>query len=220
MFIGHFAVGFAAKRAAPKTNLGWLIAAPLFLDILWPVFLLLGWERVRIDPGNTPFTPLAFDSYPWSHSLVMTLVWSSLFAGLYWWRTGYRPGAAAIFVGVLSHWILDVVSHRPDMPIWPGASSPLLGLGLWYSVRGTMVVETLMFATGVWLYARATRARDRIGVWALWAYIGLLLVTYFTTARTPPPSVEILAWSSFIGWLMPLWAGWADRHRDPLPSSL
>lgn len=212
MFIGHFAVGFAAKRAAPRTNLGWLMAAPLLLDILWPLFLVLGWERVRIDPGNTAVTPLAFDAYPWSHSLVMTLVWAGAFAGLYWWRARYRPGAVAIFVGVASHWVLDVATHRPDMPLWPG-HSPLLGLGLWNSVAGTYIVESLMFAAGVWLYAGTTRARDRIGAWALWTYVALLALTYFTSASTPPPSVQALAWTSFIGWLMPLWAGWADRHR-------
>lgn len=213
MFIGHFAVGFAAKRAAPRTNLGLLMAAPLLLDILWPVFVLAGWERVRIDPGNTAFTPLAFDSYPWSHSLVLALVWGGLFAWAYWAFTRYVTGAAVIALAVLSHWVLDVVTHRPDMPIYPGRS-PLLGFGLWNSVAGTMIVESLMFAGGVWLYVGMTRARDRIGVWALWTFAALQVLFYFGGARTPPPSVQVLAWMSFIGWLMPVWAGWADRHRE------
>jgi hypothetical protein len=76
MFIGHFAIGFAAKKFAPRASLAVLLAAPLFSDMLWPVFLLFGWERARIDPDNTRFTPLDLTYYPWSHSLLMCVVWT------------------------------------------------------------------------------------------------------------------------------------------------
>ncbi len=173
MFIGHFAVGFAGKRFAPRTNVATLIAAAIFLDILWPIFVLLGWEQVRIDPGNARYTPLEFLSYPWSHSLMMSLLWATAFALIYYAATRYRPGSVAVWIGVNSHWILDWISHRPDMPLYPGG--PRLGLGLWNSIAGTMVVELLMLAIGVGLYVRATRARDRIGLYALLAYVVLLL---------------------------------------------
>src|SRR5580698_6350998 len=107
MFIGHFAVGFASKRFAPRTNLAVLLAAPLFLDLLWPIFLLLGWEHVRIDPGNTRFTPLDLYDFPWSHSLVTNIIWATAFASIYWlWRRD-TTGALVVWIGVLSHWLLD-----------------------------------------------------------------------------------------------------------------
>lgn len=169
MFIGHFAVGFAAKRFAPRTSMDVLLAAPLLLDMLWPVFLLLGWEHARIDPGNTRFTPLDLFDYPWSHSLAMSLVWATSFAVIYHIVVRFWPGTLAIWIGVVSHWLLDWVTHRPDMPLYPGGG-PRLGLGLWNSIVGTIIVEITLLAVGVWLYVRITRARDRIGQYAFVTY--------------------------------------------------
>ena len=213
MFIGHFAVGFAAKKFAPRTNLAILIAAPIFLDMLWPVFLLLGWERVRIDPGNTRFAPFDFVSYPWSHSLLMSIVWATVFALVYHLITRYWPGTVVIWIGVVSHWILDWISHGPDMPLYPGG--PRFGLGLWNSIAGTLVVELLMFASGIWMYVNTTRARDRIGHYAFIAYVVLLLVTYIGDRfSSPPSSVGEIAWPGIIAVLiMTPWAWWFDRHR-------
>jgi hypothetical protein len=115
MFIGHYAVGFAAKRAAPKTSLGWLLGSTVLLDLVWPVFFLLGWEEVRVARGSTPFLNLDFLSYPISHSLATTIGWSVLAGGAYWAATRYRAGAAWIGIGVASHWVLDFVAHRPDL---------------------------------------------------------------------------------------------------------
>lgn len=92
MFLGHFAVGFAAKKFAPRSSEAVLLAAPLAADILWPFFLLLGWEQVRIDPGNTRFTPFDFVSYPWSHSLLTLCVWATAFGGIYYMITRYGAG--------------------------------------------------------------------------------------------------------------------------------
>jgi len=212
MFIGHHALGFAAKRAAPRTSLGWLIAAPIFLDLVWPIFLLLGWEEVRVDPGNTAFTPLDFVSYPWSHSLAMATLWGIL-AGLLVTRiTRDRRGGIVVGLLVVSHWFLDWATHRPDMPLYPGG--PRLGLGLWNSVPGTLVVEALLFAAGLGLYLGATRPRDRVGTWSLVAYVVALLVTYVGAfAGPPPPDARALAWTSLGLWLVPLWPRWFDRHR-------
>ncbi len=214
MFIGHFAVGLASKRVAPQASLGVLFAAPLLLDLLWPVFLLLGWETVRIEPGNTRFTPLAFESYPWSHSLLMAGVWALLFAGVYSSRTRYGTGAVVIGLAVLSHWVLDAVTHRPDLPLYPGRS-PLLGLGLWNSVAGTLVVEGLMFAAGVWAYQSATRATDWVGRYASWALLAVLAAMYGSAlVGPPPPDAKSLAVFSLGGWIFPCWAAWVDRHRE------
>src|SRR6266702_1654805 len=139
MFLGHFAVALAAKRAAPRTSLGTLLSAALWLDLLWPVLILFGTEQVRIDPGNTAFTPLDFESYPWSHGLLPVLGWSVAAAVFYRARTGYRRGAAVVGFLVFSHWVLDFVTHRPDLPLWP--DGPRVGLGLWGSVAATLAVE-------------------------------------------------------------------------------
>ena len=213
MFIGHFAVGFASKRAAPRASLGVLMAAPLFLDLLWPIFLIAGVESVRIDPGNTAFTPLDLHDYPWSHSLVTSLAWSAVFAAAFWAATRYGRGSFVLAVGVFSHWVLDFVTHRPDMPLYPGGRG--LGLGLWNSVSGTVVTESVMFAAGLWLYAAGTRARDGVGRYGFWALVAVLLLSYYSSLFSPPPPQRALAIGGIVfGWLFVLWAGWADGHRD------
>lgn len=214
MFIGHFAVGFAAKRFAPRSSEAVLLSAPLLADILWPVFLLLGWEQVRIDPGNTHFTPFDFVSYPWSHSLLMLCVWAPAFGAIYYAITRYRAGAVAIWIGVVSHWVMDWITHRPDLPLYPGGARH--GLGLWNSIAGTMAVEILVFAAGVRMYVNATRAKDRTGHYAVVAYIVLLLLIYFANAFSPAPgSVTEVAWAAIALPIIFLpWAWWFDRHRE------
>jgi membrane-bound metal-dependent hydrolase YbcI (DUF457 family) len=214
MFIGHFAVGFAAKKFAPRSSEAVLLAAPLLADILWPAFLLLGWEQVRVDPGNTRFTPFDFLSYPWSHSLSMLCVWATAFGAVYYAITRYWPGTMAVWIGVVSHWVLDWVTHRRDMPLVPGGAR--YGLGLWNSIAGTMAVEFLMFAVGVSMYVSATRAKDRIGRYAFWAYVGLLLAIYVADAFGPPPdSVTEVAWAAIaLPVILIPWAWWFDRHRS------
>ena len=175
MFVGHFALGFAAKKATPRTSLATLFVAALLADILWPIFLALGIEQVLIVPGNTAVTPLAFVNYPYSHSLLMLVLWGALFGGLYYARTKNSRGAWIIAALVVSHWVLDWIT-LPGMPIWPGG--PKYGLDMWRSLPLTMVVELAMYAVGVAIYARSTRPKDREGVWRFWLLVVLLLVTY------------------------------------------
>jgi hypothetical protein len=225
MFLGHFAVGFALKRAAPRTSLGTLVAAAQFLDLLWPWFLLLGWERVRIVSGANPFTNLAFESYPISHSLVMAIVWGALFGGAYFIRgratVGTTGGLVAasvwIAIAVISHWVLDWITHVPDLPIapWSPGRDIKVGLGLWRSVPGTLVVESALFAAGVWIYARTTRARDRMGAVNFWIYVVALVVFYAASIiGPPPPDPHSLAIFALALWLLPPWAAWVDKHRS------
>lgn len=214
MFIGHYAVGFASKRLAPQASLGVLMAAPMLLDLIWPFFVLAGWERVHIAPGNTAVMPVAFDAYPFSHSLVGAMVWALLFAGGYWWVTRYRTGAVVIGVGVLSHWILDVISHRADMPLSPGVDT-VIGLGLWNSIPGTLVVEGALFLGCVWMYLRCTRAQDRTGNVSLWCLLVLMVGMYAGSfVSPPPPTAKALAWFGLTAWLVPFWTWWIDRHRQ------
>ncbi|MDP9088596.1 MAG: hypothetical protein M3O26_07635 [Pseudomonadota bacterium] len=217
MFIGHFAVGFAAKRVAPRTNVAVLIAAALFLDILWPIFVLLGWEQVRLDPGNTRYVPLAFTYYPWSHSLVMSMLWASAFALVYYAAVRYRPGALMVWIAVVSHWILDWISHGPDMPLYP--DGPRVGLALWNSISGTMIVETLLFAGGVGLYISVTRARDRVGHYAFSAYVIFLLSVYISERFSEPPSsvYQVAVLGVVASAVLIPWPWWFDGHRDVVP---
>ena len=212
MFLGHHAVGFGSKKYAPAASAGALLLAPMLLDVLWPIFLLMGIEHFRIDPGNTAVTPFDFYDYPWSHSLLMAIVWSVIAAVIYFAATKYKRGAIVIGFGVVSHWFLDFVTHRPDLPLWPGG--PKVGLGLWNSVAGTAVIESALFALGVYLYVKVTRARDRIGSIGFWILIALLVLIYIANFTSPPPpDTGIVAWMALAALLFPLWAWWTDRHR-------
>src|SRR6476646_10437956 len=135
MFIAHFGVALAAKKAAPKTSLGTLILAAQFLDFLWPAFLLLGIEHVRIVPGATTVSPLEFTDYPISHSLLMATVWAVLFGGVYYGLRRNARSALVVGTAVISHWVLDFIVHRPDLQLYPG-SEVRVGLGLWNSLPG------------------------------------------------------------------------------------
>jgi membrane-bound metal-dependent hydrolase YbcI (DUF457 family) len=214
MFIGHFALGLAAKRVTPRVSLAVLVAAAELADILWPVFVLLGVEQVRIDPGNTAFTPLDFVSYPYSHSLVLLVVWGFLMSVLCRPFARGRRAVVVITALVVSHWVLDFVTHRPDMPLYPG--SPKVGLGLWNSIPATLAVEVPMFLAGLWIYTRVTHPRDGIGRWAFGSFAVTLLLIYVANIITvPPPSVKALCIVAIAGGvLLTLWSGWADRHRD------
>jgi len=219
MFIGHYAVALAAKRAAPRTSLGTLFVAVQLADMLWPILLLLGWEHAHFEAGPNPFLVLWLDSIPISHSLLTLIAWGALFAGLYHWRTGYARGALVVALAVVSHWVLDFVTHRPDMPVYPGG--PNLGLGLWNSVAGTIVVEAAMVVVGVWMYLRATRARDAVGRNGLAALLTVLVLSYVgSLLGGPPPSMRAVEIGGIIfGWLFVGWAAWADRHREAIYST-
>jgi hypothetical protein len=190
-----------------------LFAAVQLADLLWPVFLLLGWERASIVPAPNPFLTLSLDSIPISHSLLTLIAWAALFALLYRARTGYARGALVVALAVVSHWLLDFVTHRPDMPLYPGG--PLVGLGLWNSVRGTVVVECLMLLAGLGLYVRAARARDGVGRYGFWGLITLLVLSYTSSLLAAPPTMRVIAIGGIVfGWLFVAWAGWADGHRE------
>ena len=216
MFVGHAAVALAARPLVPRRSLGLLFAAVFWLDLVWPVLLLLGVESVRIEPGATAFTPLDFVHYPWTHSLLATAVWSGLFS-LVATRSKLVPVRDAVLLALLvsSHWLLDFVTHRPDLPLAPGGEARF-GLGLWNSVPATFVVEGALFAAGIWVYARTTRARDRIGSLGFWGLIAFLTAVWIAGPFSPPPpSAAAIGVVGLATWLIPLWAWSVDRRRAP-----
>jgi hypothetical protein len=212
MFVGHIAVALLAKRARPAPSLGWYVAAATTLDLLWPIFLLIGIERVTIQPGATAFGPLIFDSYPWSHSLLMVIVWAVALAGLARWRKVDTASGVLIGALVVSHWVLDYVTHIADLPLWPGVS-PHFGLGLWNSVAGTVIVEGLLWIVGITLYLQPRHATGWIGRVAFWSFVTTCTVVWLAGHwASPPPNVRSLAWFAMIGWVAFPWAAWADRN--------
>ncbi|HEU4352718.1 MAG TPA: hypothetical protein VFR66_12675 [Burkholderiales bacterium] len=215
MFLGHFAVGLAAKRMAPEVSLGTLFLAAQLADLVWPTLVLAGIEAFSIRPGITAVTPLDFTRYPYSHGLAgMALCGAGL--GLIYFILKPRVFAALfLFPVVMSHWLLDFVSHRPDLPLTlTGAER--FGLGLWHSRIATLAVEGLLFAACAWIYARSTRALDRIGRWSLAGLIVFLVCIYLANIfGPPPPSVAAVAWSAQAIWLLVAWGYWIDRHRTP-----
>jgi hypothetical protein len=217
MFLGHFALALAAKKAAPKASLGTLVLSAQFADCLWPILLLLGVEQVRIVPGLMRASPFDFVSYPISHSLLMQLVWGLLFGVVYLlWRRDIRT---ALVVGALlpTHWLLDYFAHRPDMPFYPGGG-PKVGLGMWNSLPLTLLVEYGMLVAGIAIYLRATRSKGGRN-YAFWSLIIFLAVVYVASEfGPPPPTVRALALSALAIWLTIPWAAAADRRREPKPS--
>jgi hypothetical protein len=214
MFLGHFAVGLASKRFTPRTPLVMLFTAALFPDLLGQLFSRLGWEHAGIQPGNTRFTPLNLYDYPWSHSLLMTIIWGTALAIIWYFKASDLIASLVIWLAAVSHWILDWLTHGPDLPLYPGARG-LHGLGLWNSIPGTLAVEIAMFCIGVWLYVSVTKPRDWIGKYMFGCLLVLLLLIYVAIPFAPPPhsirqmdSVSIVLTAILLAW-----TSWVDDHR-------
>jgi membrane-bound metal-dependent hydrolase YbcI (DUF457 family) len=213
MFIGHFAVGFGLKRAAPAVSLGTLFLGAQFIDLLWPTLLLAGVEHVEIAPGAAG-PPLRFTHYPVSHSLAMVMVWAGLLGGgHYFWRRSAR-GAAVVAAAVVSHWVLDLLVHHPDLPLAPGTEFRA-GFGLWGSLPLSLALEVALFAAGCWLYSQSTVPNDRIGRFGFWGLVAFLGVIHAGNVfGGPPPSVTAVAVVGQAQWLLVAWAYWIDAHRS------
>lgn len=213
MFIGHFGAGFAAKPTAPKCSLGTLFMAAQFIDLLWPLFILLGIEKVVIDPGNTAFTPLDFVYYPFTHSFVGVLFWAVLFGTIYYALRKNLQTSVLLGGIVLSHWIMDFLVHRPDLPLVPGMEHKV-GMGLWNSIPFTLLIEGLIFLAGVIFYMTRTKGIDRSGRYGTLGLIIFLIAIYVMNVLGPiPESTESIGIAGMFQWLIVFWAYWVDRHR-------
>jgi membrane-bound metal-dependent hydrolase YbcI (DUF457 family) len=220
VFVGHLAVALGAKTVEPRAPLAVYVAAAFGLDLLWPVFLLAGIETVRVAPDATAFTPLDFVSYPWSHSLLMSAVWASLAALAAVKTLRVSRAAVAIGLAVGSHWILDWITHAPDLPLWPGG--PRAGLGLWNSIPATLAVEGALFAIAVAFYARSTPARDAAGRWLFRLLVAIVTGIWISGPFSPPPpSVRaVIVVTLLLAPILPAWAAWIERHRRQPPARL
>lgn len=214
MFIGHFGVAFAAKAAAQRVSLGTLMLASQLIDLLWPIFLALGWERVRINNDPASGLPLQFEHYPITHSLLAVAGWAVLCAAIHFiFRRSYR-NAAILAALVLSHWVLDLIVHVPDLPILPGEGQ-FVGFGLWSLPLVALMLEILILLGGVWYYAKVTKPADRTGIWSLAALVLFLVsIQIANTFGSAPPSLAALIWVGQAQWLLVLWGYWVDKHRE------
>lgn len=210
MFIGHYGVAFAAKKAAPKVSLGWLVAATSFIDLLWSPFLLLGVEHVRIVPGYTAVSPFDLYDFPWSHSLLMTSAYAAILGGLFFALKKDGRGALVIAGLTVSHWLLDLVVHVPDLPVTPWGSARF-GLGLWNSLPGTLIVEFGLFGAGLWLYFSERRFASPARRYGMIAFTLFLAVAFLgSVSGAPPPSVEALGYFGIMPVMFVPLSAWLD----------
>ena len=191
MFIGHYAVGFGLKKVEPKLSLGTLVLGATLLDILFGIFMLTGVEHARIVPGASAAAPFEFYDYPISHSALGAVSWSFTGFLVYWLWPGrdraQRKRPAAVFaLAIFSHYVLDVISHTPDMPLL-GSASPKLGLSLWDSLPATIAVEIALFIVGIVLYLRARRELRPAAKYGLAALILILTASFLGGSFGPPP---------------------------------
>jgi hypothetical protein len=214
MFIGHFAVGLSAKAIKPQVSLGTYFLAAQFVDLLWPSLLLFGIERVGIAPGNTVVTPLDFISYPISHSLVMAVVWAIVAVIVIYLIKKDFSSALLVGLCVASHWFLDFLTHRPDLPLTLSETTKV-GLGLWNYKLATVLIEVAMFIGAIIWYARTTTAKDKVGRFGFWSLVIFLFVIYAGNIfGPPPPDVSGIVWAGQLQWLIVAWAYWVDAHRE------
>jgi hypothetical protein len=216
MLVGHYAVGFLGKRAAPHVPLPVLIMAALFPDFLTFILQLAGIEHAGLTPPFPRYFPLNAYDNPITHSLTMDVVWAGACAAVYLMVRRDRRGAITVAAAVLSHWVLDFVTHRPDMSLVPGVDLKV-GLTLWNSVAGTFVVEGGLWAIAVAAYVRATRPTAPAGVYCLWLLVVSMTMWFVVTPFAPTPagdfSARVITVFLTVHLLVVSLAYVIDRHR-------
>ncbi len=191
MFIGHYGVALAAKKVDKNIPLGLLFFATQFVDILFFLLILTGIERMTIVPGITASNPLDFTYYPYSHSLTASLLWAGLFFVVFKIipsKSGSRNNRSALVIAaiVLSHFFLDVIVHRPDLPLFVDDSYKL-GLGLWNYVITSSLIEILILVIGLWLYLKSTKGISFGGKYGMIIFAVFLVIMQMASLFMPPP---------------------------------
>jgi hypothetical protein len=216
MVLGHYGFGLGAKKFGPRLSLGTLFLAVQWADLLWPILLLLNVEHVDLRPADPKF-PLDFTDYPITHSLLMGIVWGAVFGLIYWFFKKDGKSALVLGICVVSHWVLDLVVHHPDLPLFPG-NSPKMGFGLWNWPVLTAVVEGVLFVVGLVLYLRVSKPRNTTGKWSFWLLMGLLVAAHIAGLFSPmPSSAHAIGWAAQYQWIFVIMGYWVDRNRTTVP---
>jgi heme A synthase len=220
MFIGHYGVALGLKRAEKGAPLGWLFLATQLPDILLFSFTLLGIEHLNIVENFTPSTDFELVSVPYSHSLVGTILWA-LVVYLLWRILSPKSDpsrnrvAIALAAAVLSHWVLDLLVHTPDLPLL-GNDSPKLGLGIWNNALITLSLETALLLAGAWVYLQGSRPTSAIGKFGIPLLVLFMIAANVYNIYGPPPAnpVALAATSLMIYLTFGAIAFWLDRKRS------
>jgi hypothetical protein len=219
MFIGHYGPAYAIKRWKPEILIFILFIAVQLVDVAWAIFVPLGIEKVRIVPGITATNPFDLYYMPYTHSLVAAVVWSVV-GGLVYIalrnRTKFTRSAVAVGAAVFSHWVLDLLVHRPDLPLYDDTAK--VGFGLWNFPSIALMLEVGLVFVGLVLYVTGSDARDRIGRFGPWVFLGFLVVAQsLVFFGKPPETPDELAITAFISYfLFAALAAWIDRHRQTI----
>lgn len=215
MFVGHYGVSFAAKSSDKSIPLWLLFIAVQFVDVLWAVFILLGIEKVRISPGITASNPLDLYYMPYTHSLIAALLWSGVgFIGYKKIYKGSNYGAFLVAAAIFSHWILDLIVHRPDLSLYDDVYK--MGLGLWNYPALAYALEAIVLFGGIFLYLRSSSAVSVIGKFGVPIFgillLGVQALVFFGAPPTSPAAAALTALFSYV-----LFAGvayWLETKRQ------
>ena len=214
MFVGHYGVSFAIKGANKSVPLWLLFVAVQLVDVLWAIFVMIGIEKVRITPGITATNPLDLYYMPYTHSLVGALFWSAVaFIGYKIARRKAGYIALLLAVAVFSHWLLDLIVHRPDLPLYDDTLK--MGLGVWNYPAPAFALEIAVLFAGVVIYLRSSKAVSVAGRYGVMAFAILLIflqaVVFFGAPPTSPLAAALTALLSYI--VLAAIAYWLERKR-------
>ena len=218
MFVGHYGPSFAIKSIQRPIPLWLLFIAVQFLDVVWSVLVFAGVEKVRIVPGITASNPLDLYYMPYTHSLVAALAWAVAAAILCRVLLGLRNWSAGIWIGVavFSHWLLDFLVHRPDLPLYDDAAK--VGLGIWNYPVIALSLEAILLFGGMIMYLRRTRPLSSVGRFGppIFGVVMLAIQSYifFGPPPTSPVAAAVTALISYI--VFAAVAYWLDRNREPV----
>ena len=216
MFIGHYAAGLALKTIEKRVSLGVLFLAVQFVDILFFPLVLLGIERMNVIENFTQSTHFELVYMPFTHSLVASAFWAIAAYALFRWVI-VKNNSVAIVVGlaVFSHWILDLIVHTPDLPLWSDTSMKL-GFGLWNNAIATYALEAIILLLALWAYLRSTSATTAIGRRGMIVFVVLLLLANIVNIFGPlqGDSQLIIAVSALAAYILfAAIAYWLDSKR-------
>jgi hypothetical protein len=217
MLVGHVATALVAKGLKPRLSLGAAVAAALLADVLLYLFVLGGIEHIDFRTSATPGEYFTGGDITWSHSLAMTVVWGAGVAGAWLLLRRSRDAGAAAMLGALAagHWLLDVISHRPVMPLAPG----FIGYVGWTAFAGIvplMVIEGVTWAAAVALYVADSRSVTSAGRYVFWGGVAALTYVWYYNAFLPPriPPAQAPIEALFLLALAIGWAYWMNRARE------
>jgi hypothetical protein len=214
MFVGHYGVSFAVKRADASIPLWILFVAVQLLDVVWAPLVLLGVEKVRIVAGITASNPLDLYYMPYTHSLLAALAWSVGAFMLYHLAVpaAHRGAALLVALAVFSHWVLDFFVHRPDLPLYDNTAK--VGLGLWNLPVLAFGLEAAVLFGGLWLFVRTGETRSRGLV--LFGLIMLAIQAYIFFGP-PPVSDKAAAITALVAYaVFALVIRTLERHSQPV----